>query len=67
MVDEAEVSGKADGGSDIGSWRPTRLVGATAIDAVDHIETVYAGLDLRIGGGGNSHARDGDRQRQDRN
>src|ERR1700678_418649 len=67
VVDEVAVSGKADGRSDIDSRCPTRFVGATAIAAVDHIETVYSGLDLRIGGGGNSHTRDSDRQRQDRN
>src|SRR6202041_1894566 len=63
VVDEVAVAGKADGGSDVGSWCPTRFVGATAVAAVDHIEAVYSGLDLRIGGGGNSDARDGGRQR----
>ena len=43
------MSGKVDGGSDAGSWCPTRFVGATAVAAVDHIEAVYSGLDLRIG------------------
>src|SRR5271169_4347611 len=67
VVDEIAVTGKVDGGSDVGSWCPTRFVGATAVAAVDHVEAVYSGLDLRIGGGGNSHAWDGGRQRQDGN
>lgn len=67
VVDEVAVAGKVDGGSDVGSWCPTRFVGATAVAAVDHLEAVYSGLDLRIGGGGNSHASDGGRQRQARN
>src|SRR5271163_3557419 len=66
-MDKVAVAGKADGRSDVDSRRPTRFVGATAVTAVDHIEAVHSGLDLRVGGGGNSHASDGGRQRQDRN
>jgi len=67
VVDEVAAAGKADGLPDIDSRCPTRFVGATAVTAVDHIEAVYSGLDLRVGGGGNSHDRDGGRQHQDRN
>src|SRR5580692_6386276 len=64
VVDEVAVAGKVDGGPNVGSWCPTRFVGATAVAAVDHIEAIYSGLGLRIGGGGNSHTKDGRRQRQ---
>ena len=67
VVDEVAVAGKVDRRSDVGSWCPTRFVGATAAAAVNHIEAVYSGLNFRIGGGGNSHDWDGGRQRQDGN
>jgi transcriptional regulator with GAF, ATPase, and Fis domain len=67
VADEVAVAGKVDGDPDVGPWCPTRFVGATAVAAVDHIEAVYSRLDLRIGGGGNSHARDGGRQRKAEN
>ena len=66
VVDKVAVARKADGRPDVDSRCPTRFVGPTAVTAVDHIEAVYSGLNLRVGSGGNSHARDGDRQRQDR-
>ena len=49
VVDEVAMSGKAHGDPDIGSWCPTRFVRATAIAAVDHVEPVHSGLDLRSG------------------
>jgi hypothetical protein len=65
VADEIAVPGKADGHSDVGSWCPTRLVGATAVAAVDHIEAVDCASEFGIGSGRNSHARDGSYQRQD--
>ena len=44
-----------------------RQVRATAVVAVDQIESVYSGLHLRIEDAGNSHAKDGGCQRQDGN
>src|SRR5208283_5305764 len=67
VVDKVAVAGKADGRPDVDSRCPTRFVRATAVTAVDHIEAVYPGPDLRVGDGGNSHAGGGGRQRQDRN
>jgi len=67
VVDKVAVAGKGDERSDIDTRCPTRFVGPTAVTAVDHIEAVHSGLDLRLGRGGNSHTRDGGRQRQDRN
>ena len=65
VVDEIAVPGKPYGDSDVRSRCPTRLVGATAVAAVDHIESVDSAFDFRIGRGRNSHARDAGCQRQD--
>jgi hypothetical protein len=62
VMDEIAVARKVDGFPDVGSGCPTRFVGATTVATVNHIEAVYSGLDWRIGGGGNAHARDGNCQ-----
>src|SRR5580658_949720 len=67
VVNEIAMAGKADGGSDVGSWCPTRFIGATPVAAVNHVESVYARLTFRIGGGRNSRAGGEGRQRQDGN
>src|SRR5271166_4773733 len=59
VMDHVAVAGKVDRGPDVDSWCPTRFVRATAVAAVNHVESVYSG----IGRGGNSHARRGGHQR----
>jgi hypothetical protein len=67
VVDEVAVARKADRDSNVGPWCPTRFVGAVAVTAVNHVETIYPGLDFRTGAAEASHARDGGPQRQDGN
>src|SRR5580692_2703290 len=65
VVDKIAVPGKANGHPDVCSRCPMRLVGATAVAAVDHVEAIDSGFHLWIGRARNSHARNGGCQRQD--